>query len=497
MLAARLSASGDREVLLVEAGPDYPTPSSLAPDLADGRENSVKRHDWGYDHRPTTTVKVPFPFPRGRVVGGSSAVNTCIALRGQPWDYEEWASRGMPEWSWAHCLRNFKRLERDLDFGDHPDHGNDGPLPIRRHPRSELVGWQAAFLDAADRLGFPACEDSNRTGSWGAGPHAMNKIDGRRISAAEAWLTPDVRARTNLTIQADTLVRRVVFRGTQAVGVELEPSAGGKAVTVDADEVILSAGAVNTPGVLLRSGVGPRHQLSTLNVDVVAYNEAVNQQLLDHPGVAIFMRPRFRTLPSFRVNAPLIQNALRYGSKANNYNNDMLLQPGSRLIYMHHTVPFVSLMTAIGKPRGTGVLRYSSADPRSRPVITSNFLENPHDRGMAVEAMMLATELAATPPMRRIATHFWPSRRVLTNTRRTDKWVRTACDSGYHPSGTVPMGADDDASAATDPQGRVRGVTGLRVVDASLMPTIPSSNIHLATLMIAERIAEMMTAAPT
>ena len=172
VIASRVTEDARREVLLIEAGPDYPEPKALAPDLADGRRNSIHRHDWGFRHRPTTK-QVLFRMPRGRVVGGSSAVNTCIALRGQPEDYDEWAALGLDEWSWEKCLPAFKRLERDLDFDD-AWHGDSGPLPIGRE--AELATWQAAFLEACAERGYPEAPDSNRPGSYGAGRHALNRI---------------------------------------------------------------------------------------------------------------------------------------------------------------------------------------------------------------------------------------------------------------------------------------------------------------------------------
>ena len=221
VIAARASEGSSHEVLLLEAGPDYPDPEQVPSDLLDGTKNSVRDHDWGFRHRPTPD-QVLLVFPRGRVVGGSSAVNTCIALRGHPYDYDEWAAQGLPMWGWKQCLPAFKRLESDLDFPDSPHHGASGPIPIRRHPSSELVPFQRAFLSAARAFGFPSAPDVNAPGREGFGPHAMNKIDGVRMSAARCYLTPDVRARDNLTIVPNTLVRRVLFRDRTVVGVEVE-----------------------------------------------------------------------------------------------------------------------------------------------------------------------------------------------------------------------------------------------------------------------------------
>ena len=478
VIGRRLSEQPDRAVLLLEAGPDYPAGREPR-DLTDGRRNSMNDHDWGYRHKPNTK-QVVFRYPRGRVVGGSSAVNTCIALRGQPEDYDEWAEH-VPEWSWAECLPAFKRLEHDLDFADE-FHGQSGPLPVRRHPPKEWVAWQAAFVEACVELGFPRCADSNRPGSHGVGAHAMNKIDGRRISVAAAYLSAEVRARQNFAVHADTLVRRVLVKNHRVSGLEVQ-HAGGVEVW-QTPRVVLCAGAVNTPSILLRSGIGPRAEVARIGCELVADLPAIGRRLLDHPGAAIFLRPRLFA-PTSRHD-PLIQTVLRYSSGPE-HTSDMLLQPGSKLTFPNFDAPLVSIMCAVGKPRGTGVLHWTSADPRARPVIRSQLLEDAHDRALAVAAMQLAHRLSQTPAMRALAVPFWPSPRVLRDRARTDAWIPRACDSGYHPSGTAPMGHNPEV-AATDERGRVFGVAGLYVGDASLMPTIPSSNIHLATLMIGERI---------
>jgi len=485
VIARRVTENPNLRVLLLEAGPDYPDPTRLPADLADGGRNSMSAHDWGYRHRPTRRW-LRFPFPRGRVVGGSSAVNTCIALRGQPQDYDEWAERGLRGWSFAECLPAFKRLERDLDIEDEW-HGRDGPLPVRRHAPEEWVSWQAAFVEACRELGFPVCYDSNAPGSHGVGPHAMNKVDGRRISAAEAYLTPEVRGRGNLELRSGTLVRRVLVRGRKVLGVEVQGPAG--VATIEGERVVLCSGAINTPGVLLRSGIGPRAQVERLGCTLVADLPAVGR-LLDHPGTAIFLRPRWRAPTSYRD--PLIQTVLRYSGNGSGHPSDMLLQPGSKLALPRVDVPLLSLMCAVGKPRSIGSLHWPSADPLAQPRIESRLLADARDRALAVSAMQLAFRLAQSKPMAQLATHFWPNARVLRSRERTEEWIWSACDSGYHPCGTAAMGQPGDPHAATDERGRVIGVEGLQVADASLMPTIPSSNIHLAVLMIAERIGEWL-----
>jgi choline dehydrogenase len=476
-------------VLLLEAGPD-PDPQHLPADLADGTRNSMLRHDWGYTHRPTYLDR-EFPLPRGRVVGGSSAVNTCIALRGQPEDFDEWAARGLPEWSWEHCLPAFKRFENDLDI-ENEWHSQAGPLPLRRHAKEEWVPWQAAFVEAALELGFPPCWDSNEPGTVGVGPHVMNKLHGRRISVSEAFLTPAVRARENLTILANRLALRLRFQGGRATAVEVEGERGLE--RYEAGRIVLAAGAINTPALLLRSGVGPREQVERIGCQLSFELPQLNRRVLDHPGCAFFLMPHHAHTSS--LTHPLIQTVLRYASTdggGNNHRSDMLLQPGSRFTLPDIDLVPVVLMCSVGKPRGNdGTMRFDSADPRARPRVDMHMLDHPHDRAVAVSAMELAYELAQTKAMSKLATVMWPAEQVLRSRARMDGWIRAATGSGYHPCGTVPMGADDDPDAATDGQGRLRGVQGITVADASLMPTIPSSNIHLPTIMIAERIAEYL-----
>lgn len=481
-MAARLSEDEDRDVLLIEAGPDYGAARALPFDLTDGHFNSLFMHDWGLRHRPTDR-HFPVRYPRGRVVGGSTAVNTCIALRGHPADFDEWASFGLPQWSWERCLPYFVKLERDLDR-DEPYHGKTGPLPVRRATREELVPWQAAFLDACDRAGFPSCPDSNAPGTLGAGPHAMNRIAGRRISASEAYLTRDVRARSNLRILDCTVVSRVRFEGRRVVGLDVERF--GSKQTIYAGEVVLCAGAIGTPGILLRSGVGARHRLEKLGVEPVAFNEGVSARLLDHAGTVLMFRPRRGVA---KRGDPMIQTTLRWRSQYGGEWSDMQLQPGSGLPFRAISGFGLALMIPNGKPRSVGSLEWHDPSPHARPEVRSRLYEHPTDMAQVVEGIRLGVELFESSEMKNMASLFLPR-------GRTDEDYRAHalrfCDSGYHPCGTVPMGPESEPWAACDAAGRVRGTEGLRVADASLMPTITSSNTNLPTLMIGEKIADMI-----
>lgn len=485
VIATRMTERSDRQVLLVEAGPDYATPEQIPADLRDGTRNSMTAHDWGWHYRPHPE-QVPFEFPRGKVVGGSSAVNTCIALRGMPSDYDEWAALGLPEWSWQNCLPAFKRLENDLDY-DNEWHSQSGPIPIRRHKADELVPWQAAFLEACGELGYQPCADHNDPTTTGYGPHAMNKVDGERMSALRCYLTPDVRARANLEIRADTLVRRVLFDGKRVRGIEVETK--GEVSELRCKQLVLAAGAIATPAILLRSGVGPESKVRAMGVDPVHALDAVAERLLDHPGAAVVFAPRGELSHPAH---PLIQTVLRYTSKDSPYRNDMQLQPGSIFPMPLATFPLVTMMCCVGKPRGHGTLEFESADPRSKPRIDMGFLTHPSDLERACEAMELAWLCASSSAMKDLIYYFWPSERVLRYRDEMREWIVTSCGSGYHPCGTVPMGIGPDRGAAVDGRGRAFGLEGLVVADASIMPTIPSSNTNLATLMIGERFGEWL-----
>jgi choline dehydrogenase len=494
VIASRLTEDERHEVVLVEAGPDYPEaaerPEVLPAPLRDGRQNSLHSHDWGYSYRATDHrlwSALSMGFPRGRVVGGSSAVNTCIALRGMPYDYDEWASLGLPEWSWEHCLPAFRRLETDLDFDDEW-HGKSGPIPIRRHTSDELVPWQAAFVEACLELDFPRSPDTNNPTTSGVGPHAMNKIDGQRMSAARTYLRGSVRERPNLAIKPDSIVRRVLVKNRRVQGIEIERH--GRVLDILADRVVLSAGAIATPGILLRSGIGPAAEVARLGIELVRDVPAVGARLLDHPGVAIFFLPVKTGMA--KIDHPLIQTVCRYASEGGMGPNDMQLQPGSFIPLPKLPIAGVTLAAVVGKSRAEGRLRFMSARPGDAPVIATNLLGDDGDRKAVREALRWIGRLAKTKAIAPLARPVFPRRKPFDDKGEFTGPLEQITGSGYHPCGTVPMGRDDDPRAATDGRGRVRGIAGLVVADASLMPTIPSSNTNLASLMIGERFGEWL-----
>jgi choline dehydrogenase len=316
----------------------------------------------------------------------------------------------------------------------------------------------------------------------------MNKVDGQRMSAARGYLTRSVRARPTLTILDHALVRRVRFSGRRVQGVEMERF--GAVRDMRCDRVVLAGGAIATPGLLLRSGIGPEDDVRRLGVDLVHHAPGVGARLLDHPGLAIFFLPHTRGMSS--TNHPIIQTVCRYTSTSSDCPDDTQLQPDSWVPLPHLPVPAVTLATALGKPRGHGRLRFLSARADARPRIETALLAEEEDRGRAREALRWIGRLANTKAISALARPIYPSRSPFGDNGEFRGALEQITGSGYHPCGSAPMGADADPFAVTDGRGRVRGVHGLFIADASLMPTIPSSNTNVPTLMIGERMGEWL-----
>jgi len=485
-IAARASEDPNRTVLLVEAGPDYADVRATPFDLVNGHNNSYRAHDWALQYSPTPNQDVA--FPRGRVVGGSSAVNTAIALRGMPEDYDAWAAAGNFEWAWQRVLSAFKRLERDLDFPDAPYHGDAGPITIRRYPRDELLAQHAAFLDAAASLGYPRCDDANDPASWGAGPQPMNKLGRLRISCALGYLAP-ARLRDNLTIRPDTLVRRILHDGARCSGLEVE-ALDGTRERIEARLVVLAGGAIMSPAILLRSGIGPREQLEAFGIDVVRDVPGVGRNLSDHPALSVQCRVKDASLVDF--DAPIIQTILRYTAPGSEYRNDLQIEQlsftGSR-----RDAPTFGIAAVLEHQHGRGEVRLRSADPHEHPAIEQRFCEDPRDTARLVACFRDALAFTKAKPLAELID-------AVTFPRGADELddaaiaalCRRHAGSGYHPSGTVKMGPADDPLAVVDQYGRCHALDQLVVADASIMPAVPRANTNLTSIMIGEMVGEWL-----
>ena len=333
ILAARLTEDSDRSVLLLEAGPDYPDPNTLPDEVKYGYGprrpfpfSPISENKWSFVVRYTDEAPARL-VPRGRITGGSSAVNAQILLRGAPEDYDDWAALGNEEWSYRKLLPYFLRFESDLNFnGDF--HGSNGPIPVNRFSKEEMNADQQAFYDACLAYGFPDCPDHNDPDSTGVGPTPLNNVDGVRWSTALGYLC-EARERPNLTIAALTQARRVLFKGRRAIGVEVE--SGGGVVVYYADEVVLAGGAIGSPHLLLLSGVGPANHLAENGIKVVQDTPGVGQNLRDHPQVAV----KWRTQESYRhdTTSAGIQTTLRYTATGSHIRNDMLIHPSSFCVF--------------------------------------------------------------------------------------------------------------------------------------------------------------------
>jgi choline dehydrogenase len=490
VIASRVSEDPNRTVLLVEAGPDYPDLSDTPFDLINSHNNSYTNHDWGFNYEPTRGREVN--FPRGRVIGGSSAVNTTIALRGVPEDYDEWAELGCPDWQWEKVLPAFNRLERDLDYGTESYHGDAGPISIRRYPKEELEPQHQAFLDSADRLGYKYCADANDPDDDGAGPHPMNKLGRLRVSTAVGYLAP-ARIRPNLTIRANTTVTRILFDGSKATGVEVR-NADGSTETLNASLVVLSAGALMSPKILMHSGIGPRASLESFNIDLVGDEPGVGQNLCDHPALGVVCEVNDPSI--INHDQPIIQTILRYTAEGSDKRNDLQIEqisfagrPGGPALF--------SIAAVLEYQYGRGELRLRSADPFDAPIVDNRFCEDDRDTRRLVACMkdtLRFTSKGALKEMIKSITFPDPARG--TDDESLSKLCRRFSASGYHPCGTVKMGDVKDPMSVVDQYGRAHRFDKLVVADASIMPFVPRANTNLTCIMIGEMIGEWLRTKP-
>jgi choline dehydrogenase-like flavoprotein len=522
-LTARLVDAG-RRVLLLEAGVDHPRPADFPATLRDaatmGAATPGHPANWAYTAELAEDVR--YPVVRGRVVGGSSALNGTYFIRGTRADFDGWAADGNDLWAADAVLPAFRRLEADADFGGLPGHGADGPMPVTRvttaHPVTD------AFTAACAELGFPDEPDKNAGEEPGCGPVPLNVVDGVRINTAMAYLSPR-RGAPGLTVRGGTRVTRVLVEHGRAVGVQ---TAAGQ---VRADEVVLAAGAVGSPHLLLLSGIGPAGQLRAAGVEVLVDVPGVGAEFSDHPDLYVTWRPS-RRLPAPRGLLPLSTalNATAAGSVAHGDLEVMpWLKPFSKVLLSRsegstlsglgevlrhpaaglHALRGASLHRLLDQARrrddlylgvalqqedSRGRLSLTSADPSVQPRLEYRYLTEESDRRRMREVVRLAAELLRTrafAPL--VAERTGLPDAVLADDRELDRWNRRHLATAIHLAGSVRMGPDGDAGAVVDQHLRVRGLSGLRVVDTSVMPRVTSRGPAATAVMIGERAAELMT----
>ena len=488
-LATRLSEDPERSILLLEAGPDYPDLETMPVDLKFGWGTGADfvvedEHNWKYTAK--STAKGPtMDVPRGKVTGGTSAINGQVFLRAIPEDFEYWVSMGNDEWSYEQVLPYYRKLETDTDFSD-DFHGTEGPIIVRRHPLDELQPDQAAFYNACVAAGYAENPDHNHPDATGVGPYPLNNPEGIRWSTAIGFLSM-ARHRINLTIRPNCTTRRVLFDDTRATGVEVE--SGGESFVVNGDEIILSAGPIGSPHLLMLSGIGPADQLAEHGISLVKDVPGVGQNLRDHPTVHVSWRAQ-PDVPAPPQEVGPQKVALRYTAPGSDIKNDMIKVMRFRKID-HLLVMSVGLYLALGK----GELKLQSPDPDVQPSLDYNYLQEPEDRRRLREGVRLCLELVDMKEFEKVVgERVNPDDAALASDNALDEWLMRSVSTMHHISCTAKMGPDSDPMAVVDQHGRVKGVQSLRVLDGSIMPDCTRANTNVPIMMMAERIADFIKA---
>lgn len=539
VLAGRLSADPACRVLLIEAGADAlpgvedrairdPYPISL----------SDPRFSW-----PDLTAEVGADpgggrprfarhYLQGRGVGGGSNILGMVALRGLPADYDAWQAMGAKNWHWDAVLPYFRRLERDLDFAG-PAHGDSGPMPVRRVARENWGALGCAFADAVEARGFERIDDFNASFGDGYGAVPMTNLADARVSASMAYLDPAARRRPNLTILADTQAERICFRERVASGVTV---CGPRGPAFHAGrEILLAAGALQSPAILMRSGIGPGEALHSLGIGIVRDLPGVGQRLQNHPEVTIATHLPARSVQPDpeRVWG---QSCLRYTSGlARTGPGDIGMFAINKASWHRLGKRIGAIGTCVYQAHSLGTVHLASADPMRAPLVRFNLLSDPRDMARLIAGVRLSLELLADPRMAAVRNEvFLPDGRWVKSLGRLSRWnaVRAAAIAAmldiepvrraalgrslidpdalardeaalrelviaraqptHHVSGTCRMGRPGEAGVVVDSECRVDGVAGLRVIDASIMPVLVRANTHLPVLMIAEKMAALL-----
>ena len=512
VLANRLSADPAARVCLVEAGPAATSARlRLLTTVPAGMVNLLAGRTTNWHHELVDERdgrRRTIPCPRGRIVGGTSVVNGMVYARGQAADYDHWAQLGNRGWSWDEVLPFFLRHE-DFAEGAGPWHGTGGELRIERI--REAHGLTRAFLDAAGEAGFDRCDDLNGPLPEGFGLHHLNQRGGERLSSARAFLDPVAR-RPNLTLVADATVLRVAIEDGRATGVEVRQ--GGAARLLRARrEVVLSAGAINSPQLLMLSGIGDPAALAEHGIAPRVALPGVGRHFQDHPGIAVVSADRSRTSIALTARGlpRLVAQPFRYlfgrkgvlaGSVINGggyvRSRRDLDRPDLKIDFMPLARPFGKVMPRIHgfnvfawllRPESRGTLTLRSADPDERPLIRPGFLTGETDLAAMTQGIRIVRRILAQPAMHAFhGGEVVPGGGVADEAALRDYAVRNH-GTIYHPVGTCRMGPDGDAEAVVDARLRVRGVAGLRVADTSIMPAIVSGNTNAPAMMIGERAA--------
>ncbi|MBD9541449.1 GMC family oxidoreductase N-terminal domain-containing protein [Ensifer sp. ENS04] len=544
VLANRLSASGEFDVVLIEAGRDQP-PDRVEPAILDSYPRIAyfdPKNLWadlrvflGPRGQPGGWEPTPKRYEQARIMGGGSSLNDMQANRGLPADYDGWHASGAEGWDWNGVLPYFIRLERDLDFAG-PLHGQAGPIPVRRILSDVWPRFSTAMADAMRHAGFAELEDQNAEFVDGFFPIAISNAYDRRVSASMGYLDNSTRRRRNLRVFTNTSVREISFRGHRAAGVVGRGPDGD--LHIEAKETILSAGAIHTPAMLLRAGIGPASALQRLGIEVRADRPGVGRNLQEHPALSIsaHISPHARLQNSLRRHTHL---GLRFSSgKPGCPDGDMYMVALSKTGWHPVGKQIGSLVTWVNKPYSRGSVSLVSASPDVEPHVEFAMLSDKRDLDRLKDGLRKAAALFRMPEMngvtndpfpasyservrslgvvsnknliltsilarcldgpswlrramlRHVVTEGAPLDRMLADDEIFDHFVRTSVHGLWHPSCSCRMGRNDDEKAVVTSSGRVIGVEGLRIADASVMPSVPAGNTNIPTIMIAEKISD-------
>lgn len=516
-LAARLSENPDLNVLLIEAGGRGRDPSLAVPMMTAVLLRG-KSHVWPYatSAEPGLSGR-SVELPRGRVLGGSTAINGMVYVRGLPSDYDLWAQQGMPGWSWDALRPLFLRSEGfQGPGGSTEDHGTDGPLTVSRRPKP-VSPLADAFIEAGQAAGHPVCPDFNAQKPEGFGYYHFTIRNGRRVTAAHAFLA-EARRRNNLSIRTRCEVRRLEILNGRAVGVVLTEGAREEIVETDG-EIILSAGAIGSPILLQRSGVGTADVLEPLGINAVAELPEVGKNLHDHVlvrvshaatedvtlhGLTRIDRAAVAFLRAYLFGEgpmnvfPLEAGAYLRGPGAEEPNIQSHFLPAltSATVRFNpfanpvNDVPGFTANASVMRPYSRGAVKITSADPSAAPDIRVNYLDDPRDVDTLVDAVGMLREVFAQKPFDRYRGAELQPGPDRKSRQEIAAWVRETASTVHHLCGSCRMGADE--ASVVDPELRVRGVAGLRVADASIFPSIPSTNTAAPSILVGEKAAELI-----
>ena len=484
VLANRLTENPKVNILLIEAGPVF-SPGGYPEVIASSNivaANLDSRFEWGHKTQPGYIGHTIHAIS-GKVLGGSSAINGAVAVRSLPTDFSRWTAAGLEGWSWTDVFPYYKKMETS-NVADNYWHGHSGPFPITQLTKSDISPMQLAFINATVENGFKEVKDFNAGEQHGVGPYPMNIVDGHRMNTGMTYLNDNVRNRKNLTIIGNAIADKVLFNATTAYGIQL---ADGRQFR--ADEVILSAGTYGSPAILLRSGIGPKHELASHDIPIVA-ELPVGENLIDHPH---YYNAYAANPDTIGRQTPVIGAKLWTKSSFARKGELDLHITATHLLPADQSptkVGFV-LAVALTNPQSRGTFKLASKDPNAAPIIDLNFLAVEEDRKRLLEGVKLSRRIASSDKLKRMIVQELNPWKADTDEQIIES-MKNTLESYGHPFATAPMGPNGSKMAVVDFQGKVYKVAGLRVVDASIFPDAVSAAPNPTVIMAAEKIADQI-----